>query len=100
MISYFAQGTIDEDGWYVDCDASKHMTRSQEVFETLAEWGSKLHMVLGDKSQKEIQGSRVVPLRMEIGWVMQVQDVLFVPKLRYSVIVVLMIEKKGFEVLL
>jgi len=31
--------------------------------------------------------------------VMQVQNVLFVPGLRYSVISVLMIEKKGFGVL-
>jgi len=54
MISHFSQCTIDEDGWYVDSCASKHMTGSQEVFGTLAEWDSKLHMVLGDKSQKEI----------------------------------------------
>lgn len=37
--------------------------------------------------------------RMETGWVMQVQDVLFVPGLIYSMIVVLMIEKKGFKFL-
>ena len=54
MISHFLQGTINEDGWYVDSGAPKHMTRSQEVFETLVEWDSKLHMVLGDKSQLEI----------------------------------------------
>jgi len=76
------------------------MIGSQEVFETLDEWDSKLHMVLGDKSQKEIQGSRVVPFRMETGRVMQVQDVLFVPGLSYSVIYVLMIKKKWVEVLL
>jgi len=65
MISHISQGTIDEDGWYVDSGASKHMTGSQEVSETLAKWDSKLHMSLGDKSQKEIQGSRVVPFKME-----------------------------------
>jgi hypothetical protein len=99
MISHFSQGTINEDGWYVDSGATKHMTGSQEVFETLAEWDSKLHMVLGDKSQLEIRGSGVVPFRMETGHVMRVQDVLFVPGLRYSMISVSMIEKKGFEVL-
>jgi len=76
------------------------MTGSQEVFETLVEWDSKLHMVLGDKSQLEIQGSGVVPFRMETGCVMWVQDVLFVLGLKYSVIFVSMIERKGFEVLL
>jgi len=36
---------------------------------------------------------------MDIRGAMQVQDVLFVPRLRYSVIFVLMFERKGFEVL-
>lgn len=54
MISHLLQVTIDEDGWYVDSGASKHMKTSQEVFETLDELDSKLHMVLGEKSHKEI----------------------------------------------
>ena len=65
MISHFSQGTIKEDGWYVDSGAMKHMTGSQEVFDTLVEWNSKLHMVLGDKSQLKIRGSDVVPFKME-----------------------------------
>lgn len=28
MISHFSQGAIDEDGWYVDSGATKHMTGS------------------------------------------------------------------------
>ena len=28
MISHFSQGTIDDDGWYIDSGASKHMTGS------------------------------------------------------------------------
>lgn len=90
MISHFSQATIDEDGWYMDSGAMKYMIGSQEVFQTLLECDSNLHMVFGNKSQKEIQGSTVVPFRMEIGWVMWVQDVLF-----FS-----MIKNKGFEVLL
>ena len=41
----------------------------------------------------------MVPFRMERGHMMWVQDVLFVPGLRYSVIFVSMMERKGFEVL-
>ena len=41
----------------------------------------------------------VVLFRMEAGRMMWVQDVLFVPGLRYSNIFVSMIERKGFEVL-
>ena len=99
MISHISQGTIDEDGWYVNSGAKKHMTGSQDVFETLPKWYSKLHMMLGDKSQLEIRGSGVVPFRMEIRRMMRVQDVLFVPRLKYSMISILMIKRKGFEVL-
>ena len=79
MISHFLQITIDEDGLYVDSGASKHMTGLQEVFETLSEWDSNLHMVLGDKSHNEIRGLGVASFRMESGQVMRAQDVLFVP---------------------
>ena len=64
---------------------------------TLAEWDSKFHMVLSDKSQ--IRGSIFVPFRMETGCVMRVQDAQFVPGLRYNVISLSVIERKGFEVL-
>lgn len=38
----------------MDIGASKHMTGSQEFFKTLVGWDSKLYMVLGDKSKKDI----------------------------------------------
>ena len=56
-------------------------------------------MVLGDKSQLKILGSGVVPFKMETGHMMQVHDVLFVLGLRYNVLPILMMDKKGFEVL-
>ena len=56
----------------MDIGAVKHMTGSQEVFETLVEWDSKLHLVLGDKRQLEIRGLGFVPFKMEIGRVMWV----------------------------
>lgn len=68
----------------MDSGATKHMTGSQ-IFLRLIGWDSKLHMVLGDKSQLEIQGSGVVPFRMETRRMMRVQDVLFVLGLRYNV---------------
>lgn len=93
FISHFFEGAIDEAAWYVDSGASKHMTGSQDMFETLAEWDSKLHMVVGDKSQKEIRGSGIVPFRMELIQLMQVQDVLYVSKLRYNALSVSLIEQ-------
>jgi len=41
-----------------------------------------------------------VAFKMETRRVMRIHDVLFLPRLIYSVIYVLVIERKGFEVLL
>lgn len=54
LISHLLESTIKEDGWQMDSGQTKHMIGSQDVFETLAEWDLKFHMVLGDKSQLEI----------------------------------------------
>ena len=40
-----------------------------------------------------------MPFRMETIWVMRVEDVVFVPGLRYSMISISMIKNKGFDVL-
>lgn len=37
----------------MDSGVLKHMIGLQEVFDTLDEWDSKLHMVLGDKIQRD-----------------------------------------------
>jgi len=54
MISHFLHSNFTEDRWYMDSGATKHMKGSQDVFETIARWDSKLHMILGDKIQLEI----------------------------------------------
>ena len=56
-------------------------------------------MFLENNIQLEIRGSGVVPFRMERGCMMRVEDVLFVPGLRYSVIFISIMERKGFEAL-
>lgn len=65
LIFHFLEGAIDEATWYVESGASKHMTGSEDAFETLVEWDWKFHMMVGDKSQNEIRGSGVVPFKME-----------------------------------
>ena len=47
------------------CGALKHMKGSYDVCKTLAEWDSKLHMVVVDNSQKVIKGSCVVSFNLD-----------------------------------
>jgi len=50
MIPHFSQSIVNDDGSYMESGVTKYMTGSHEFSKTLAEWNSKLHMVLGDKS--------------------------------------------------
>lgn len=92
LVSHFFEGTIDEGTWFIDSGLSKHTTRSQEVFETLTEWDSILHVEVDEKSQKTLKGSGMVPFKMEARGLLQVHDALWVHKLMCSMLSVLVIK--------
>jgi hypothetical protein len=74
------------------------MTGAQELFESFIEFDSDVHVGLGMGTKHAVKGSQTMPFHMELGGVLRVTYVLWVPKLR-SVLSVSMIEKKGFDVL-
>jgi hypothetical protein len=69
------------------------------VFESFTESNSEMHVELGMGTKHAVKGSGTMPFQMESGGVLRVQDVLWVPELKRSVISVSVIEKKGYEVL-
>jgi hypothetical protein len=90
----FGSGT-----WFVDNSATCHMTGARELFESFIESDSDLFVELGMGTKHAVQGSGIVPFRMELGDVLRLTNVLWVPELRRSVLLVSDIEKKGYEVL-
>jgi hypothetical protein len=98
LVSHLSESTIREGAWFLDSGATKHMTRTREVFESLTKWDFDLHVRIGDQSQHAMKGVRIVPFRMESGGVLRVQDVLWVPKLRCNMLSVSSIEQIGFKV--
>jgi hypothetical protein len=93
-------GTVSGSGtWLVDSGATCHMTGARELFESFTESDSDLYVELGMGTKHAVQGSGTMSFRMESGDVLRVTNVLWVPKLRRSVLSVSAIEKKGYEVL-
>jgi hypothetical protein len=74
------------------------MTGARELFESFIESDSDMHVELGMGTKHAVKGSGTIPFQMELGGVLRVMDVLWVPKLRRSVLSVSTIEKKGFDV--
>jgi hypothetical protein len=98
LVSHLSESTIHEGAWFLDSGATRHMTGTREVFESLTKWDSDLHVRIGDQSQHAVKGVETVPFRMESGGVLRVQNVLWVPELKCNMLSVSSIEQMGFEV--
>jgi hypothetical protein len=83
----------------VDNGASCHMTCASELFDNFTKIGSGLCEELGMGIKHAIQGFGMVLFMLELGEVLRVSNVLWVPKLRRSVLSVLEIEKKDCHIL-
>jgi hypothetical protein len=90
----FGSGT-----WFVDSGATCHMTGARELFKSFTESDSDLYVELGMGTKHAVQGSRTMSLRMESRDVLRLTNVLWVPKLKKSVLLVSAIEEKGYDVL-
>jgi len=73
------------------------MTGAEELFEKFTEYDSDMHVELGMGNKHAIKGSITIPFWMELGGVLRVMDMLWVPEVRTSVLSVSVIEKKGYD---
>ena len=58
-----------------------------------------MHVELGVGTKYAGEGSRTIPFQMESGGVLRVDNVLWVPKIKKSVLSVSTIENKGFDII-
>jgi hypothetical protein len=68
------------------------------VFESFTESDLEMHVEFGMGTKHAMKGFGAMPFRMESGGTLRVQDVLWVPELKMSVISVSRIEEKRFDV--
>jgi hypothetical protein len=57
-----------------------------------------MHVEIGMGTKHVVRGSKIIPFWMELGGVLRVKNVIWVPELKRSVLSVSTIEKKGFDV--
>jgi hypothetical protein len=57
-----------------------------------------MHVELGMGTKHAVKGSGTMPFQLESRSTLRVMNVLWVPKIKRSVISVLMVEKNGFDI--
>jgi hypothetical protein len=84
--------------WYVDSEASSHMSGVREHFTNLKDREIKLEIVLGDNTIIRATGHSTVSFQGELMPPLVFKDVLYVPRLNKNLISVSSIHDRGFEV--
>jgi hypothetical protein len=74
------------------------MIGAQELFKSFIELDTDVHVEIGMGTKNAIKGCETIPFQMDLSGLLIVMDMLWVPKLRRSLISVSMIENKIFDV--
>jgi hypothetical protein len=80
----------------LDSGASHHMTEAQELFSSLMERDSDVHVELGDDAKYAVKGEGTITFQLESGGSLDAQDVLYVPGLKNNFLSVSAMEDRGF----
>jgi hypothetical protein len=75
------------------------MIGARELFDSFIDTGLDLCVELGMGTKHVVQGSGTISFQLESGEVLRVSNVLWVPKLRRSFLLVSEIERKGYHIL-
>jgi hypothetical protein len=84
--------------WYLDSDASFHMTGDKELFSDLEEKDLKMHIEMGDDGRYSETGIGTITFHRELGKPFQLKDVMHVPGLKKNLVSVAMLEDRGYDV--
>eukprot|EP00253_Pinus_taeda_P005132 PITA_05132 len=84
--------------WYLDSGASFYMTDDKSLFNTLEEKDLKMHIEMGDDGKYNVLGVGMVAFQREHGAPLTLIDVKYVPGLKKNLVLVAMLEDKGYDV--
>eukprot|EP00253_Pinus_taeda_P014766 PITA_14766 len=84
--------------WLIDSGASRHFTGYKEALHNLIEKETNLEIVLGDNMKYLVKGVGNVSLKLNQGNTIHLQDVLYVPDLKKSLVSISAMEDKGYKV--
>ena len=84
--------------WYLDSGASFHMTRDKELFSDLEEKDLQMHIEMGDDGKNNVTGIGTITFERESGNAFLFKDVMHVPGLKKNLVLVIMLEDRGYDV--
>jgi hypothetical protein len=88
----------DIESWFVDCGASRHMTRLSSVFLDLTEIDSDCSVNCGSDPQHAVKGVGRMRFQLESRGLMDIGEVLYVPELTVNFLSVSALDESGFGV--
>jgi hypothetical protein len=84
--------------WYLDSGTSFHITRDKESFIDLEEKDLKMHIEMGDDGQYSATGIGTITFQRDSGKPFQLKNVMHVPSLKKNLVLVAMLEDRGYDV--
>eukprot|EP00253_Pinus_taeda_P031127 PITA_31127 len=84
--------------WYIDCGASFHMAGDKNLFSGLEEKDLKMCLEMGDNIRYSVLGVGTVAFQRERGAPLTLTDVMYVARLKKNLVLVAMLEEKGYDV--
>ena len=87
----------DENGWWVDSGATRHVCKDKTLFTKLDETNNGEVLYMGNAATALVKGKGTIDLKLTSGNTLSLQDVSFVPEVRRNLISGSMLNKHGFK---
>jgi len=84
--------------WCLDSGASFHMTGDKSLISTFEEKYLKMHIEMGDDKKYIVLGVGTISFQREHGAPLTLKNVKYVPGLKKNLVLVTMLEEKGYDV--
>jgi hypothetical protein len=84
--------------WYLDSGASFHMTGDKDLFSDLEEKDLKMHIEMGNDGRYNVTRIGNITFKRDSAKPFQLKDIMHVPGLRKNLVLVAMLEDRGYDV--
>jgi hypothetical protein len=89
----------DSGAWFVDNGSSRHMTGMRSVFLSVSKTSSDRHVKSGVHTRHAVKGVRCVRFQLDSGVSLEVDEVMYVPKLKVNLLSISSLEDMRYEVM-
>jgi hypothetical protein len=83
---FLSSNTMSSVGWYVDNEASRHMTYDKSLFSRIQELEGGMTVELGDDATYPMTGIAFISLQRPSSDVLELSDIILVPTLKKNLL--------------